>query len=402
MSEILSGECKVLLQLLAKGLFNCTEPIEWEAVELKSLFKEAKAQSVIGIAFDALPKESAKSDAQAYNEWQSTAFAVMKQTLQNNFANVQITNLLQKNNIPHSTIKGYASANYYPNSSLRQMGDIDFLIYEKDLDKTRKLLIENGYIANGHDHELHIGFSKDRIIYELHLGITNVPPGKEFVLESLDKVIEDSIEANSMCGKIVIPSAFHHGVIMLLHMQRHMVNGSGIGLRHLCDWALFVNSFSSDDFVATFENELKKIGLWHFAKAISKTSAIYLRMPEKDWFASADNKLARDLINDIFDGGNFGTKNELRSAQQVFIDRNHHGRNIVARIFSGITEKIYKRFPFYKKYKILLPIGYIVYFFSILLRIVFKKNRYNIIKVYKQGNEQFDTYTRLKFFEVEK
>ena len=402
MSENLSREYSVLLQLLAKGLFNNTEHIDLNGVELKSLFEEAKAQTVICMTFDALPKEALALDAETYSKWQTLALTVMSSTVQNNFANVKITNLLQQNDIPHSTIKGYASAYFYPNPSLRQMGDIDFLILEKDFEKTRNLLVQNGYIPTGHDHEFHSAFLKDKITYELHVGITNVPEGKEFVLNSLETVIADSNSVNSMSGKIVVPSAFHHGVIMLLHMQRHMVNGSGIGLRHLSDWAVFVNSFSNDDFVAIFEKELKKIGLWQFAKAISKTSSLYLKMPEKDWFASVDKNLAGALLDDIFDGGNFGGKNSLRSTQQMLIDRDHHGRNVVVRILNGITGRVYTHFPFYKKYKFLLPIGYLAYFGKVLFKIVFCKQRYDLIKAYKKGNEQFNTYTRLNFFEPEK
>ena len=74
--------------------------------------------------------------------------------------------------------------------------------------------------------------------------------------------------------------------------------------------AVFVNSISNDEWINTFENELKKIGLWKFAGIISKAASIYLKLPEKPWFADADTDLAISLSKDIFTSGNFGSKNE--------------------------------------------------------------------------------------------
>ena len=48
-----------------------------------------------------------------------------------------------------------------------------------------------------------------------------------------------------------VPSDLHHGLILLLHNASHMTAG-GIGLRHLCDWAVYMERMT-DDFV---ENEL--------------------------------------------------------------------------------------------------------------------------------------------------
>lgn len=402
MSEVLSQECKVLLQLLAKDLFKSAGPIEWQTVDLKALYGEAKAQTVIATAFDALPNEAEGSDPEVYAKWQAMAFKIMQQTLNNNYANAKLTELLDNNNVQHCTIKGYSSAYYYPDPSLRQMGDIDFMVYKDDVDNNIKLLADNGFTYIDGEHAFHFEFRKDRVLYEMHIEATQVPEGKEFVLNVLDDIIPKCETVTSSFGAIKIPSKFHHGVVMLMHMQRHMMTGGGIGLRHLCDWAVFVNSVSNKEWIGTFEEGLKKIGLWKFAKTISKTASIYLKMPSKEWFASADEALAEALLNDIFDGGNFGRKNKARGSQRVFINNKYEGRSVLVRFFSGVTKKIYSWCPFYQKYKLLLPIGYIVYAIRILFQTVFKGKKFNMFEIYKKGNEQYNTYSKLRFFEQDK
>lgn len=46
---------------------------------------------------------------------------------------------------------------------------------------------------------------------------------------------------------------------MLLHVAGHLIN-TGIGLRHLCDWAVFVAKFSDEGFCEMFEDKLKAVG----------------------------------------------------------------------------------------------------------------------------------------------
>ena len=58
-------------------------------------------------------------------------------------------------------------------------------------------------------------------------------------------------------------------------MISHMTSES-IGLRHLCDWAVFVNSISNNEFVGLFSENLKSFGLWKFAQIMTATSEKYL------------------------------------------------------------------------------------------------------------------------------
>ena len=63
----------------------------------------------------------------------------------------------------------------------------------------------------------------------------------------LQDLLEKSHVAEELSFPVRVPSDFHHGLVMLLHLSSHLM-GAGIGIRHLCDWALFLNSIEEKNF----------------------------------------------------------------------------------------------------------------------------------------------------------
>jgi hypothetical protein len=108
-------------------------------------------------------------------------------------------------------------------------------------------------------------------------------------------------------------------IVLLLHTCHHLTV-EGIGLRHLCDWAVFVNHLTNDTFRALFEVKLKAIGLWRFAQLLSQLSTYYLGMPEQEWaMQDVDEALLYAMIRDIFKGGNFGVKDSQRIYETMIL-----------------------------------------------------------------------------------
>jgi len=113
---------------------------------------------------------------------------------------------------------------------------------------------------------------------------------------------------------MTVPTDFHHCFILLCHMAAHLTE-LGIGLRRLCDWAVFVHRVD----VSRWEEELRSCGLWHFAQVMSQLSAAYLGLPEQPWFGTADEEYNARLMEDIFLGGYFGEKDDHRMRQVKYI-----------------------------------------------------------------------------------
>lgn len=389
---------RALLDLLSNRLFGGATP-DLTDVDLAELFELARVHTVGALAFDALPPAAAAKDGATYRQWQQLAFSVINRTAQVDAANKQLCRLLTEHGIPHCTLKGAVSAHYYPDPMLRQNGDVDFLVSPDDLDKTRRLLEENGY-AYQYDHDFHIGYAKGGVLFELHTQVTRLPTHKAHLLQYLDGAVAESCPMAVQGGTIMALGARHHAITMLLHIHRHMIDGSGIGLRHLADWAVFAASFSDEEWQAQFADVLRAMGLFTFAAVISKAAAIYLATPEKAWFADADNELSTLIIEDILHSGNFGRNHaEERAGQLIFRDEKYAGRSALVRLWFGVRDRVYDWAPFYRTHKVLFPAGLVAYTVRIVWQMVFGRKQIRLGSLYKNAKAQQNIYDRLHILE---
>lgn len=180
--------------------------------------------------------------------------------------------------------KGAASASYYLTPAFRSMGDVDFLVKTEDVERAGKVLEEHGLKPWDQEHISHIVYRGPRMHYEMHFNLAGTLNGTvgELVREYTKDIFEKAETRSIVSGIAMLPSPFHHGLILLLHTCHHLT-GEGVGLRHLCDWAVFENTFSEAEFREIFEEKLKAIGLWRFAQIFTRTSIKYLGADERSW-----------------------------------------------------------------------------------------------------------------------
>jgi hypothetical protein len=184
------------------------------------------------------------------------------------------------------------------------------------------------------------------------------------------------------------------------------LTGEGVGLRHLCDWAVFANHLSNDEFREIFEEKLKAVGLWRFAQLLTQLSSKYLGMPEKEWaMDNVDDELLNAMIHDIFDGGNFGKKDNQRINESYLISsRGKHGVNntsMFRQLIISLNEATYVHIPLIKKFKFLLPFGWI---YMLLRQLIFiacgKRNKVDVSKMISGANERKKIYKQFNLFEI--
>ena len=141
---------------------------------------------------------------------------------------------------------------------------------------------------------------------------------------------------------------------------------TGIGLRHLCDWAVFESSFENDEFSDMFETKLIELGIWKFAQIMTLVCEKYLGTPKRKWAENPeiDESLIDDVMLDILSGGNFGKKDGNRQREIKYISDREQGRlgnkGIFAQAINSLNSKVYSNNKVINKYKILLPVGWII------------------------------------------
>lgn len=395
-----NNEYQVMLRLLAQALFGAqAEPLPKD-LNLAALYELCKTHSVLGIVFDVLPPSAAQIAPNVYENWQTKAFGIARRNMSYQHMDCELHRLLTAAGIPHCTIKGTAAASYYPNSMLRQMGDIDFIVAPEDLARTRHLLTRNGYAGTGHRHRFHESFVKDGMTYELHFSVSLVPEGKEAVLRLVDQLIPTGRLYQTDSGELSIPDAFHHGMVLLLHMQRHMIGNSGLGMRHLCDWLVFVDSMTDAEFRELFEEKLRSVGLWHFAQVLSRVGCRYFGMAHRPWMGNPDAQIEDELMQ-LLDSGNFGASDAQRAQEELFLRRKGNQQSAVSAFFASCTHKVYVWAPFYETHQWLLPVGYVGYGVRILWLIVTGKTKLHLRAAYRKGNARNSAIENLRLFRTD-
>ncbi|MBR5223437.1 MAG: nucleotidyltransferase family protein, partial [Clostridia bacterium] len=269
MKNNLTENQNILCDLCANVLFDKKIDLPKE-IDIDELLKEANQQAVFTIAYTALKKLSFKNDF-----WEKLILHSAMKNARVCYDHIEIGDILTENGIEYVLFKGVASAAYYKKPDIRAMGDVDILINPQDIEKVHNLLLSIGYTTNDDifKKDNHISYVRHingvRSVIEVHFKVSTTPDAVADEFDNCFKtVFEDKREISVLSGKCFVPSHFHHGVILLLHTATHLTK-EGIGLRHICDWAVFVNSFSNDDFVKTFEAPLKQMGLWRFAQLLT-------------------------------------------------------------------------------------------------------------------------------------
>ena len=299
---------QILLQTIQKSLWN-TDISFPEDTDWNEVLKEAEDQAVFGIVIDVAPADVQK-------KWEVRASAGTAHFVRILHYQEQLYKLLKENDIPMVILKGCAAAFYYPNSSQRSMGDIDFLVPPKHFDRAKALLEQNGYaIKDDPRAPRHMHVLKDGISFEQHRFFSSEGiEVEEYVIEGLSEIEERNIYGSifPMLPKLA------NGLVLLGHLVQHLK--TGLGLRQVIDWMMYVHAELDDAFWnLAFQQAACETRLETVAITMTRLCQIALGLPDDiQWCRDADTALCSELLEVLLSSGNFNRKYEKgRSIQTV-------------------------------------------------------------------------------------
>ncbi len=275
MPSVKPGEA-ALLALLRRALFasedladSITPGTDWKAV-----FTEARQQTVLPLAVEAaslLPEEIKPPDvafSRAFNQ-------VILQLAENErimAAQDDLVKVLNQSGVPYAILKGSSVAALYPKPELRVQGDIDVLINEKDYKRALEALSLKGYQHTPRNPSYDEMFYKDSVKIEIHKAISDLPSGEvgDLIRTKLSSALV-GVRNDVMDGHAFpVLQDRYQMLSLILHMRFHML-GTGLGLRQLCDYALFLYHVDRNTWNADIEPMLRRFGLFRFAAILAKT-----------------------------------------------------------------------------------------------------------------------------------
>lgn len=132
---MLDNYYKMVLTVVAAALFGHQKDIESGFDD--ALADELIAQGVLPIALSGAGSVGAE---EFRKKWSKRSNEIVAANLMISYEHTQLHELMTENRIPYVILQGAASASYYPTPILRTMGDVDFLVKERDVARAGALL----------------------------------------------------------------------------------------------------------------------------------------------------------------------------------------------------------------------------------------------------------------------
>ena len=178
--------------------------------------------------------------------------------------------------------------------------------------------------------------------------------------------------------------------------------GEGLGLRHLCDWAAFLDRTANGAFWPDLLSFLESVGLLTFAKVLTKTCSLALGSACPIW-ADGEEALSRAVLEDVLAGGNFGRKDAVRAAGGLLISE--HGkegteRSMVKNAWRTLVHSTQLHYPQVKKTPVLWAVFLPVRGANLAWRVLTGRIAIRPGSV-KAGKERLSVYERLRVLEIE-
>ncbi len=392
---------KAVLALISRALFGAT--VELDAhIGLNAVFKEACNQSVFALIYCNLTEaEKERIPIAEQEKWKIQLYMHIAKMEQLLYEQKDVLAILSENHIPVAILKGSTCAANYPDPTIRAMGDIDILVSPDEQRRAVKLLQKNGYSEIlDEKHHCHFTVRKGNISVEVHKEPNGLFMNENTEIKAkFDEFFADALDNIKMRGDYPMLSDKHQAVVLILHKLEHFTLG-GLGLRQLCDWAVFVQNRMTPTLWSELEPLLASFGLLTFTRVITETCVDSLGLPKEcaPWALDFDPDLCEKVIEAIMKNGNFGIKNSAYG-ERFFVDFN--SKNQITSLFKVLGSSCRIHWPICEKYPVLMLIApFVVCFRYLILRIQGKRPKFRFIKLYKRAGAKQQLYKDLMPFVV--
>lgn len=290
--------------------------------EWTTLFAIAKAQTMVGIAFNGLqrlPKEQITALPKLLKmQWLGLVVQIQKRNELVNKRCVELQRRLEEDGIRSCILKGQGVATLYGKelSLLRQSGDIDIYVDCNCKEVLEYLNLKN--VAYGHWDYLHVDSKLyDDVEVEMHYrpsvmrNILSNYRFQRYIDSNKEAFFSGCVNVGCSDDKLIVLVAWMNVFYLLHHTFRHLLI-EGVGLRQVmdCYYALTTSNLSDND-KENLKDAVDMFGMRRFAKGLAWViEEVFLADNVEDFRKripwDADVKEGRFILNEIMLSGNFG------------------------------------------------------------------------------------------------
>lgn len=349
---------KFFVDCVKKGIKN--ERVEFlpDGLDYQQLYALCASHSMSVIVFNALENRKDELDKKFFAMLQRSARRHVMLDVQSAYdADVLLTEF-ERCGIKHLALKGYRLKKLYPSTDMRYSSDCDILIDVAQLGKIHEMVKGLGWTVDHCDEHHDVVYNPaTKSVFELHKRIFVGPLENYFGVGFERARLKDGYTSFYELS----PEDFYASI--LGHSAYHFAEDAGVGIRHLTDVYLYKNAYELD--YEYLDKELEKCGLLQFKNQFEKLADYYFGDGEADEFTK---KLAKHVLQSSL-LCNKEKKSASDVAAQTSTDEMNTERAKKRTFWRTIfPEKEYMQFtyPVLKKQGWLLPIFYVVRWFTVL------------------------------------
>lgn len=350
-----------LLELIDFALADGTAPeIEteevWENIYRLSQFH--KIQSLIFHAVQKLPKEQRPPESILKKIQQAGSLEIARDMVQK-AAQMELLTAFEKAGIAVLPLKGFLIKQFYPDTSMRMMADLDILFPVEKEKETEGVLTALGYVCEHKDSHHSVYMRHPFMNIEMHYNMI----GNDSLLDAYYDNIWERLELEPGMSYIYRLKWEDFYIFMIAHLAKHFQSG-GSGIRSVIDVQQFLDKMEEKLDWKYIDEELRKIELTQFEQHMKNLTAI--------WFGGEkETEFCAQLREFIQNSGIYGTLENLGVQRAVRAGRK--GWKGKMQMWLNVIFLPYKemkmQYPYLLKCPVLLPIAWIQRFFrTIFLR----------------------------------
>lgn len=288
------------------GWQNVAGVIDWSEV-----IRLAAAQGVLAIAWDGLqaliaqekiPVEARPSHA-ILLRWLANVDSIEKSYARQKAAICKLASFYNHNGFEVMLLKGFGLSLCYPTPEHRPCGDIDIWLYGRQ-QEADALLHKTHSVKINEDKHHHTTFTVNGILVENHYDFINIhshASNVELEHELKELAVDPQCEKIEIDGaQITIPSPDFNALFLLKHSAAHFA-AIEVGLRHICDWAMFVRAYGTQVDWVRLNRTAERFNMHRFLSAINRICVEKLGVDEAlfDGNISIDKVLTDRILSDI-------------------------------------------------------------------------------------------------------
>lgn len=283
----------------------------------QEIYRQASYQGVLGVLWDGV--KDLPMDKGLRLNWALNVEKIEQRYERQRIVLEELAELFATNGMDMMVIKGYGLSLLYPEPKHRPCGDIDFYLYgeyakgDKVLEETHNLTTD----LNKHHHT--VNYYRG-VMLENHYDFLNTE--SHLSNKTIEQRLIAEVEANkgearglSNGAKFYIPCPEFNALFLLRHAAAHFA-AERIGLRHLVDWALFLQNYGERVDWKRFYAFAREMNMHRFLNAINTIAIEQLGvndslLPQYERDAKLEKRVLEEILCPAFQVPMPGKRNPL-------------------------------------------------------------------------------------------